>query len=195
MKYVKSFNDLLKESYGKSGQITYDQIKQTPGYKDLIASGFVDITTPTMQKNGNIRFSHPASPLEYSIFSNGYIRYQNSGTSWMGVRSAQAVYASPIGDRRSDQMYGRPIEKIEDFDVKFRYIKSVLTKTILKSLGIPPKSADISREVLSDIINQQIEKDASLIKSPAIKSLIDLGIFKPSGYSELMASSADFGLI
>ena len=112
----------------------------------------------------------------------------------MGGRSAQAVYASPIGDRRSDQMYGRPIEKIEDFDVKFGYLKSVLTKTILKSLGIPPKSAE-NQDSLSDIINQQIEKDATLIKSPAIKSLIDLGIFKPSGYSELMASSADFGLI
>lgn len=194
MKYVKSFNDLLKESYGRSGQISYDQIKETPGYKDLIASGFVDITTSTMQKNGNIRFSHPASPLEYSIFSNGYIRYQNSGTNFMGGRSAQAVYASPIGDKRNDQMYGRPIEKIEDFDVKFRYVKIVLTKTILKSLGIPPKSAE-NWEVISDIINQQIEKDASLIKTPAIKSLIDLGIFKPSGYSELMASSADFGLI
>ena len=194
MKYVKSFNDLLKESYGKSGQITYDQIKQTPGYKDLIASGFVDITTPTMQKNGNIRFSHPASPLEYSIFSNGYIRYQNSGTNWMGGRSAQAVYASPIGDRRSDQMYGRPIEKIEDFDVKFRYIKSVLIKTILKSLGISSESMK-NGETLSDIINQLIEKDATLIKNPAIKSLIGSGIFKLNGYSELAASLADFGLI
>lgn len=194
MKYVKSFNEILKESYGESGQITYDQIKETSGYKDMISSGFVDITTPTMQKNGNIRFSHPASPLEYSIFSNGYIRYQNSGTNWMGGRSSQAVYASPIGDKKSDQMYGRPIKNIQDFDIKFRYVKSVLVKTILKSLGIPPKSVE-ETDVLSDIINRHIEKDAGLIKSPAVKSLIDLGIFKPSGYSELMASSADFGLI
>lgn len=193
MKYVKSFSELLKESYGENEQITYQQIKDTPGYIDLIKSGFIDITTPSIQKNGNLRFKHPASDLEYSIFSNGYIRYQNSNTNWMGGKSAQSVYASPIGERTIDKIYGQPIRDIQDFDLKFGYLKRVLIKNILKSLGIPPKSAD-ETGALSDILNKEIENNASLVKNPGIKSLIDLGIFKPNEFSQLMASSSEFGV-
>lgn len=194
MIYLKGFSDLF-EAIDRSISYTSDEIKQMPEYQDLLDScNLKDTSSPTIAKAGNIRFQENDSEQTYTIFSNGYIRYQWIGkeSPWYGGmprRGTPGVYVSPIGEKLNDIIYGRPVTTKEDYIVKFEYLKRLIFKK--RGNPLPP----ISPDVIAKRIDNAIEKDPGVVKNPAVEKLIKKGIYKPNDYSSTVMDATEFGLI
>jgi hypothetical protein len=157
MRHLKPFDELF-EDLGSSTVLNFsrEDVKNRESYKDLIASGFKDITPPRSEE-GTFRFSHPSfDGMDYLIYTTGYIRRQDT-TNDGPWRNTSMVTQSVIppdavrSDYRRDEtgkmdwvtrrpsnssiIYGRPIKSPEDYDIKFEWLKNIADKKIAKLTG------------------------------------------------------------
>jgi len=162
MKHLKPFNKLFEdlESIEENPKLNFsrEDVKSRESYKDLIASGFKDVTPPRSE-DGTFKFSHPAfGSMEYLIHATGYIRRQdtdNHGTWRKTSMVTQSVTPPDIirrdytrdaasGKREwtpkppsnTSIMYGQPITSPGDYDVKFDWLKKLARKRFFQSRGI-----------------------------------------------------------
>lgn len=195
MKYLKSFAAIF-ESVEDTVSYTPEEIKQMPQYQDLLAYGDLkDTSSPTIAKSGNIRFQEKNSGQSYTIFSNGYIRYQwiEKEVPWYGgapKRGVPGVYVSPNGESMNDFLYGQPVRSKEDYIPKFEYIKRIIAKRRKEELP----SVEVDRERISKMVNDLLANDAEKIKSPAIQRLIKKGIYVPDSLGRSLIKAADIGI-
>jgi hypothetical protein len=161
MRHIKPFNELFEdlENVEETPRLNFsrEDVKSRESYKDLIASGFKDVTPPKSVE-GTFRFSHPAfGGMEYLIHATGYIRRQdtdNPGTWRKTSMVTQSV--TPPGIIRRDYtrdesgkmnwapkppsntsiLYGQPITNPSDYDVKFNWLKKLARKRFFQSRGI-----------------------------------------------------------
>jgi hypothetical protein len=175
MRHIKPFNKLFEdlENTEETPKLNFsrEEVKSRESYKDLIASGFKDVTPPR-SGDGTFRFSHPAfGSMEYLIHATGYIRRQDTDnpSSWRTTSMVTQSVIPPDIVRRdytrdesgrfgwtpkppsnTSVLYGRPIKNPEDYDIKFHWLKRLAEKKFLKSNGISPISTDdesIKREL------------------------------------------------
>ncbi len=195
MKYLKGFNDLY-EAIDRTISYTPDEIKQMPEYQELLTYGDLkDTSSPAIAKSGNIRFQENNSGQSYTIFSNGYIRYQwiEKEVPWYGGaprRGTPGVYVSPTGENLNDLLYGQPVKSKEDYIPKFEYIKRLIAKKRGDTM-----SASFDNEKITKLINHLIFNDAEKVKMPAIQKLIKRGIYNPDSTGKSIIKAADYGII
>jgi hypothetical protein len=175
MRHLKPFNELFEdlENTEETPKLNFsrEDVKSRESYKDLIASGFKDVTPPR-SGDGTFRFSHPEfGSMEYLIHATGYIRRQDTDNpgSWrttsmvtQSVIPPNIVRRDPTRDEsgrfvwtdkppsNTSVLYGRPIKNPEDYDIKFHWLKRLAEKKFIKSSGISPISTDdesIKREL------------------------------------------------
>lgn len=193
MKYLKGFNDLY-EAIDRTISYTPDEIKQMPEYQDLLTYGDLkDTTSPAIAKSGNIRFQENNSGQSYTIFSNGYIRYQwiEKSVPWYGgppKRGTPGVYVSPTGDSLNDIIYGQPIKSNEDYVVKFLYLKRIISKR-------RGESSDLQGQDLSRILDRSIVNNPEIVKKAAFQKLVKKGIYNPDNIGRSIIKASDLGLI
>jgi hypothetical protein len=162
MRHLKPFNKLFEDldNTEKPTKLNFsrEDVKSRESYKDLIASGFKDVTPPKSIE-GTFRFSHPAfGSMEYLIHATGYIRRQDTDNtgSWrttsmvtQSVTPPDIVRRDYTGDRSANDwgwtqrppsntsiMYGQPITNPSDYDVKFDWLKKLARKRFFQSRGI-----------------------------------------------------------
>lgn len=166
-----------------------EQIRGLESYKDLISNyGWEDVTTERVAKSGNVTFQHPTLPgIKYQVYNNGYIRI-NTGARWTPL-------VSPIQDRGRD--FAEPIKSLNDYDIKFDWLKKYLIKKyniklgLNKIRGISPKSTP---EEIARAIDSMIDKNPSFAKKEEIAMLKKLGLYNPSEFSADMLKVAELGL-
>jgi hypothetical protein len=188
MKHVRTFSQLFE-----SVSATPDAIKNLSGYKKLLDQGWIDITTPIMAKNGTVKFDHPDTDQYTSIHSNGYIRGQG--------KHAHVAYQriSPLHpEKPANAIFGRPIEKIEDYDIKFKWLENYWINKVLKESGVSPserkKVIQNQANDLSRIINDMVEKDADAIPSKTLERLKKTGLLDPNRHTGIIMDLGDLGL-
>jgi hypothetical protein len=192
MRHLKPFNQLFEdlENTGETTKLNFsrEDVKNRESYKDLIASGFKDVTPPR-SGDGTFRFSHPAfDSMEYLIHTTGYIRRQDTDNpTW---RNSSMVTQSVIppnivrGDYTRDEsgnfvwndkppsntsvLYGRPIKNPEDYDIKFHWLKRLAEKKFLKSSGISPISTD-DESIKRELIKRELTRYAGSSPSATMK--------------------------
>ena len=161
MIHLKPFNELFEDldNTGKPTKLNFsrEDVKRRESYKDLIASGFKDVTPPKSIE-GTFRFSHPAfGSMEYLIHATGYIRRQDTDntSSWRTTSMVTQSVTPPdivrkdytrdgIGNfewtprppSNTSIMYGQPITNPSDYDVKFDWLKKLARKRFFQSRGI-----------------------------------------------------------
>ena len=188
MKHVKFFNQLF-ESVN-----TPDALKDLSGYKKVMDQGWKDITTPLMGKNGSFKFEHPESDLWVIIYANGYIRCQNKFSERMAPR------VSPLGNSTGDILFGRAVEKIEDYNIKFKWLENYWTKKYLKQLGTPAplikKTLENPENVseLSKMINDLIENNPDAITPASLENLKKSGLLDPTDHTKVIMDLGGLGL-
>ena len=188
MKHVKSFNQLFESAN------TPDSLKDLSGYKKVIAQGWKDITTPLMAKNGSFKFEHPENDQWIIIYANGYIRGQNKFSERIAPR------VSPLGNSSGDMIFGRPVDKIEDYNIKFKWLENYWTKKYLKQLGAP---SDVIKKALADpdnvqelskMINDMIEKDPESVSATGLENLKKSGLLNPDSHTKVIMDLGGLGL-
>jgi hypothetical protein len=154
MRHLKPFDELF-EDLGSSTVLNFsrEDVKNRESNKDLIASGFKDITPPRSEE-GTFRFSHPAfEGMDYLIYTTGYIRRQDTTNDgpWRNTSMVTQSVIPPDVPRstyRSGKfvdnppsnasiIYGQPITGPDDYDIKFDWLKRILGKKIAKLAGVP----------------------------------------------------------
>jgi hypothetical protein len=160
MRHLKPFNKLFEnlENTGETTKLNFsrEDVKNRESYKDLIASGFKDVTPPR-SGDGTFRFSHPEfGSMEYLIHVTGYIRRQDTQSwPWRFTSMATQSVIPPNIVRRdytrgksgnlgwndkptsnTSIMYGQPITNPSDYDVKFDWLKKLARKRFFQSRGI-----------------------------------------------------------
>jgi hypothetical protein len=199
MKHLKNFFQIFENSTNRQ-IFTHEEIKSLPGYKELIDEyGFKDTSTPVISKSGNLRFEHPNLSNEYTIYSNGYIRQQSGPyPMWWNTqitkKGTPSVLVRPAGISPNDVIFGKEIESLEDYEIKFKYLKDYLMKKMGKSIGVSGKDmVNKSINDLSDIINKRIEKDPTSIPNAILKKLESSGKFIPNEFSHTVMNAGEFG--
>jgi hypothetical protein len=191
--HIKTFSQIFEDAeyWSPDPSVYYpiEQIRSLDSYKDLISKyGWIDTTTDRVAKSGNVTFEHPVLPgIRYQIYNNGYIRI-NSGSRWTPL-------VSPIQDRGRD--FAEPIKSLDDYDIKFAWLKKYLIKKIMIELGlnkIRGISSSSKPEEIGKVIDSSIDKDPSFAKKPGVSTLRNLGIYIPSEFSEDMLKAAGYGL-
>jgi hypothetical protein len=191
--HIKTFSQIFEDaeywSPDPSVYYSIEQIRSLDSYKDLISKyGWIDTTTDRVAKSGNVTFEHPVLPgIRYQIYNNGYIRI-NSGSRWTPL-------VSPIQDRGRD--FAEPIKSLDDYDIKFSWLKKYLIKKIMIELGlnkIRGISSSSKPEEIGKVIDSAIDKDPSFAKKRGVSTLRNLGIYIPSEFSEDMLKAAGYGL-
>jgi len=159
MRHLQPFNEMF-EDLGSSTVLNFsrEDVKNRESYKDLIASGFKDITPPRSEE-GTFRFSHPAfGGMEYLIHATGYIRRQDTNNPGRWHKTSMVTqsvtppgiirrnYTRDIASGKLDWtpkppsntsiMYGQPITNPSDYDVKFDWLKKLARKRFFQSRGI-----------------------------------------------------------
>jgi hypothetical protein len=189
MKHVKSFKQLF-ESVN-----TPDPIKDLSGYKKIMDQGWVDITTPIMAKNGTLKFEHPEDDQYTTIHSNGYIRGQGKNS----YRAHQRI--SPLDrDKPSNAIFGRPVENVEDYNIKFKWLENYWIKKHLKQIGTP---APLIKKALADqqnvtelskMINDLIENNPEAISAAGLENLKKSGLLNPAEHTKVIMDLGGLGL-
>lgn len=166
MKHLKEFIELFENAMDsektESINFSMDDVRNRDSYKALIEMGFSDITPPK-SAGGTLRFSHPAfDGMDYLIYVTGYIRRQDTSSTspWRtGSMVTQSItppgiirynYDYSKGDfnreeresSKSSLLYGQPITKPSDYDIKFEWLKKRLIKKFFKSVGISTPITD-----------------------------------------------------
>jgi hypothetical protein len=151
MRHLKPFDELF-EGLVSSTVLNFsrDDVKNRESYKDLIASGFKDITPPRSEE-GTFRFSHPSfDGMDYLIYTTGYIRRQDTTNNgpWRNTSMVTQSVTPPNAPRSTNAsfLYGRPIKSPEDYDIKFEWLKNIADKKIAKLTGtkyIPNPSPEV----------------------------------------------------
>ena len=193
MIHIKTFSQIFEDAeyWSPDPSVYYpiEQIRSLESYKDLISRyGWIDTTTDRVAKSGNITFEHPVLPgIRYQVYNNGYIRI-NSGSRWTPL-------VSPIQDRGRD--FAEPIKELNDYDIKFAWLKKYLIKKIMIELGlnkIRGISSNSRYEDITNAINSAIDKDPTFAKKPGIVTLKNLGLYNPSEFSSDVILAAELGL-
>jgi hypothetical protein len=199
MKHLKDFSQIFENQEGRK-IFTPEEIKSLPGYKELIDDyGFMDTTTPVIAKSGNLRFEHPDLSNEYTIYSNGYIRQQSGPYQmWWNPeitkKGTPSILVRPDGASNNDIIFGKEIENLEDYEIKFKYLKDYLIKKIGKEAGLYKKDlSGKSLNDLSDIINKRIENDPSSIPFNVLKKLVKIGKLIPNQFTLTVMNAGEFG--
>lgn len=186
MKHLKEFIELFEdfEDSEKTPSLNFSMgdVRSLDSYKSLIELGFKDITPPRSGE-GTLRFSHPAfDGMDYLIYTSGYIRRQDPSnvSPWRsGSMVTQSIIPPSIirytfdyskgnynreakETSRSSFLYGQPITKPEDYDIKFHWLKQMLNKKFFKSTGIPP-SAD------NEVVKRELSKFAETSPGATLK--------------------------
>ena len=185
MRFLKPFNELFEDLESSTVlNFSREEVKSRESYKDLIASGFKDVTPPR-SGDGTFRFSHPAfGGMEYLIHATGYIRRQDTANTgpWRNT-SMVTQSVTPPGIIRRDYtrdiasgrgwtpkppsntsfLYGRPIKNPEDYDIKFHWLKRLAEKKFLKSDGISPISTD------DELIKRELSRYARISPSATME--------------------------
>ena len=189
MKHVKTFNQLFESA------ATPQEIKDLSGYKKLLNQGWEDITTPIMAKNGTIKFDHPGADQYTTIHSNGYIRGQGKHSN----RAYQRI--SPLQpDKPSNAIFGRRIENVEDYNIKFKWLENYWIKQSLRKIGAGPaiiKKAiedPENMEELSKMINDLIEKNPKAVSTIGLENLEKAGILSPTEHTKVIMDLGGLGL-
>ena len=180
--FVELFEDVEDSEKTPSLNFSMGDVRNLDSYKSLIELGFKDITPPRSGE-GTLRFSHPAfDGMDYLIHTTGYIRRQDTNsTNWRGYKSMVTQSVTPPSitrytfdyskgnynreakeTSRSSLLYGQPITKPEDYDIKFHWLKQMLNKKFFKSTGIPP-SAD------NEVVKRELSKFAKTSPSATLK--------------------------
>ena len=194
---LKTFSELFENddndyNWSPDPSIYYpiEQIRELESYKDLISRyGWIDTTTDRVAKSGNITFEHPVlSGIRYQIYNNGYVRI-NSGSRWTPL-------VSPIQDRGRE--FAEPIKSLNDYDIKFDWLKKYLIKKIMISLGINRIrriSPNSTPEEIGKVIDSMIEKNPSFSKYKELTILKNSGLYNPSEFSKNMLKLSELGLL
>jgi hypothetical protein len=187
MKYLKGFDSLF-EAWDRSISYSPDEVKQMPEYIDLLDScNLRDSTSPTIAKNGNVRFSENDSDMTYTIHKDGTIRSQEIGNGY-NVRP-QILVAPKEKDKLNSLLYGSRVESIDDYIPKFEYLKRYIFKK--RDNPMPP----LDSEYVSKKIDDLIANDPQWSKYPAIQKLIKRGVYIPNDYSKTVLDASHYGLI
>lgn len=190
---IKTFSELFEndDNWSPDPGVYYpiEKIRGLDSYKDLISKyGWIDTTTDRVAKSGNVTLENPLlSGIKYQVYNNGYIRI-NTGERWTAL-------VSPIQDRGRD--FAEPIKSLNDYDIKFNWLKKYLVKKIMISLGlnkIKGISPNSSPEEIGKIIDSMIEKNPTFSKNPGITVLKNSGLYNPSEFSEDMIKASEIGL-
>jgi hypothetical protein len=198
MKHLKSFFQIFENSTERQ-IFTHDEIKSLSGYKELIDTyGFKDTSTPVISKSGNLRFEHPDLSNEYTIYSNGYIRQQPGPypmwwNSQIIKKGTPSVLVRPDGTSSNDVIFGKEIKNLEDYEIKFKYLKDYLTKKMIKGTGLSKKDIEKDLSDLSDLINKRIYDDPTSISTDVLKKLEASGRFTPNEFSRSIMNVGNFG--
>lgn len=86
-----------------------DQIKQLPAYQNLLAMGFIDVSTPQGLKQGNIRFAPAVPDL------NSTIRINLNGSVWHDLSSGKSIRLDRLDPITTIEGYGDRISMVPDF--------------------------------------------------------------------------------
>ncbi len=117
MKHIKIFEAWQEEEkismpvpkrnpFGKDGMA---KIKELPAYRELLAKGFIDVSTPQGLAQGNIRFA-PAKPdLDMTI------RINLNGSVWHDLSSGRTSQLDRLNPITSIEDYGDRISMVPDF--------------------------------------------------------------------------------
>jgi hypothetical protein len=202
MKHLKNFSQIF-ESLEDRKIFTPEEIKSLPGYKELIEDyGYKDTTTPVIAKSGNLRLEHSDLSNEYTIYSNGYIRQQPGPypmwwNSQIIKKGTPSVLVRPDGTSTNDAIFGGEIKNLEDYEIKFRYLKDYLIKKNLKDtkgLAKEITGKNLNSNEISDIINKKIEDDPTSISTDVLKKMVKIGKLIPSEFTKTIMGVGDFGL-
>jgi hypothetical protein len=91
------------------GRDEMEQIKQLPAYRDLLARGFIDVSTPQGLRQGNIRFAPAVPDL------NSTIRINLNGSVWHDLSSGRTIRLDRLDPITTIEGYGDRISMIPDF--------------------------------------------------------------------------------
>lgn len=180
--FIELFEDVTDSEKTPSINFSMDDVRSLDSYKSLIEAGFKDITPPRSGE-GTLRFSHPEfGGMDYLIYTSGYIRRQDTAnTNNWGERSMVTQSITPTSrprydykyidgkysskekeNRRFDFLYGQPITKPSDYDIKFHWLKQLLSKKFFKLTGIPPSTDN-------EIIKKELSKFAGTSPNATLK--------------------------
>lgn len=188
MRHLKEFIELFEDAgdIEKTTSLNFsmEDVRGLDSYKSLIELGFKDITPPR-SGDGTLRFSHPAfDGMDYLIYATGYIRRQdttNTGPWRSGSMVTQSItppgitrynfsYTDKGGYKREEKeasrsslLYGQPITKPSDYDIKFEWLKKQLIKKFFKSAGIPTSITD------TEVIKRELTKFAKTSPSATMQ--------------------------
>ena len=86
-----------------------NQIKELPAYRDLLAMGFFDVSTPQGLAQGNMRFAPSVPDL------NSTIRINLNGSVWRDWPSGKTVRIDKLDPITTIEDYGDRISMVPDF--------------------------------------------------------------------------------
>lgn len=179
--YIHTFLDFVNEAakWTSSGlDITLDQLKDLPSYKNLSKYGIDDISTPLQQGRLNFRFKIPT----YAVKPKSRVNYRgdtkysptptekslghiivfdvNQRSGKLQAYWASRVYQNPNTELQKQEYSGanclknfnRPLTTSGDFDIMFRHIGRWVDKKIKKdSPNVHSYRNDITPEELADL--------------------------------------------
>jgi len=202
MKHLKNFSQIFENIDGRR-IFTHEEIKSLPEYKELINDfGYIDTTTPIISKSGNLRFEHPDMSNQYTIYSNGYIRQQKGDYHpvWWNPeitrRGTPSILVKPNGTSPNDIIFGQEIKNLEDYNIKFKYIKHYYIKKIGKLIGVSGKSmSGKGLNDISDVINKRVKDNPESISSNILRRMVDTGLLIPDEFTNTVITAGSFGFL
>ena len=173
-----------------SSTFTADDIRATSQYKEIIALGAEDITTPLMNKRLNLKFDHPLVNQYLIIYQNGTVRVEMTG------------YYSSRHLRILKKF--KPAATLDGYIEMLDYCVKYLKKLTLKEVGITSTkelemlsnkiiSGGDYGKIVSDLVNQRIAEDPGNIEK--YRAVMKWVMYNPDEFAKIVKDADDFGLI